>query len=85
MVSQLAFGKPLNPLADPSFMSLPVRVFQQYLPSLHLIKAFPFVRWLNSLPLWIAKRILHTIEMGYKLEQVSIRALSARIADAYSM
>ena len=70
MISQFAFGKSLDALADTAFMSLPVRVFQQYLPSLHVIKAFPFVRWLNNLPLWIAKRISHTIEMGHKLEQV---------------
>ncbi|KAJ6190031.1 hypothetical protein N7519_000052 [Penicillium mononematosum] len=50
MVSQFAFGQSLNALADPEFKSLPVRVFQQYLPSLHVIKAFPFVRLLNSLP-----------------------------------
>lgn len=71
MVSQFAFGKSLDALADPEFKSLPVRVFQQYLPSLHVIKAFPFVRMLNSLPLWIAKRISHTVEMGHELEQVN--------------
>lgn len=71
MVSQFAFGKSLDALADPEFRSLPVRVFQQYLPSLHVIKAFPFVRWLNNLPLWIAKRISHAVEMGHELEQVS--------------
>lgn len=70
MVSQFAFGKSLDALADPEFKSLPVRVFQQYLPSLHVIKAFPFVRMLNSLPLWIAKRISHAVEMGHELEQV---------------
>lgn len=70
MVSQFAFGKSLDALADPDFKSLPVRVFQQYLPSLHVIKAFPFVRMLNSLPLWIAKRISHAVEMGHELEQV---------------
>jgi hypothetical protein len=71
MVSQFAFGKSLNALSDPEFKSMPVRVFQQYLPSLHVIKAFPFVRLLNSLPLWIAKRISHAVEMGHELEQVS--------------
>ena len=70
MVSQFAFGKSLDALADPQFKSLPVRVFQQYLPSLHVIKAFPFVRMLNSLPLWMAKRISHAVEMGHELEQV---------------
>lgn len=71
MVSQFAFGQSLDALSDPEFKSLPVRVFQQYLPSLHVIKAFPFVRLLNSLPLWIAKRISHSVEMGHELEQVS--------------
>lgn len=70
MVSQFAFGKSLNALEDASFKSLPVRVFQQYLPSLHVIKAFPFVRWLNNLPLWVAKRVSHAVEMGHELEQV---------------
>lgn len=70
MVSQFAFGKSLDALADPEFRSLPVRVFQQYLPSLHVIKAFPMVRILNNLPLWIAKRISHAVEMGHELEQV---------------
>ena len=70
MVSQFAFGRSLEALADPDFKSLPVRVFQQYLPSLHVIKAFPFVRYLNSLPLWIAKRISYAVEMGHELEQV---------------
>ncbi|TAQ84226.1 hypothetical protein B7494_g7460 [Chlorociboria aeruginascens] len=71
MVSQFAFGKSLNALADPEFKSMPVRVFQQYLPSLHVIKAFPLVRMLNSLPLWIARHISETIEMGHELEQAS--------------
>lgn len=50
MVSQFSFGKSLNALADPEFKSLPVRFFQQYLPSLHVIKAFPFVRMLTVFP-----------------------------------
>lgn len=70
MVSQFAFGESLNALSDPDFQSLPVRVFAEYLPSLHVIKAFPFVRTLASLPLWIAKRISHSVEMGHELEQV---------------
>lgn len=70
MVSQFAFGESLNALDDPDFQSLPVRVFAQYLPSLHVIKAFPFVKWLNKLPLWAAKRISHAVEMGRELEQV---------------
>ena len=78
MVSQFAFGKSLNALADPEFKSLPVRVFQQYLPSLHVIKAFPFVRWLNSLPSWIAKRVSHTVEMGHELEQVLLHLIYRR-------
>lgn len=72
MVSQFAFGKSLNALADPEFKSMPVRVFQKYLPSLHVIKAFPFVRYLNSLPLWIAKHISEDVVMGHELEQVRI-------------
>jgi hypothetical protein len=70
MVSQFAFGKSLDALSHPDFQSLPVRVFQMYLPSLHVIKAFPFVRLLNSVPLWIARRISHSVEMGHELEQV---------------
>ncbi|KAL8826053.1 MAG: hypothetical protein Q9191_004039 [Dirinaria sp. TL-2023a] len=81
MVSQFAFGKPLNALEDPDFKSLPVRVFQQYLPSLHVIKAFPFVRWLNSLPLWIAKRISHAVEMGRELEEFASRRIDQYISD----
>lgn len=71
IVSQFAFGKSLSVLADPELRSLPVRMFQQYLPSLHVIKEFPFVRWLNNLPLWIAKRTSHAVEMDHELEQVS--------------
>ncbi|KAG0152686.1 hypothetical protein PDIDSM_42610 [Penicillium digitatum] len=69
MVSQFAFGQSLDALSDPEFKSLQVRVFQQYLPSLHVIKAFPFVRLLNLLPLWIVKRISHSVEMGHELER----------------
>nr|A0A2P1DPA5.1 RecName: Full=Cytochrome P450 monooxygenase macH; AltName: Full=Macrophorins biosynthesis cluster protein H [Penicillium terrestre]AVK70101.1 MacH [Penicillium terrestre]QBC75447.1 MacH [Penicillium terrestre] len=82
MVSQFAFGQSLNALADPEFKSLPVRVFQQYLPSLHVIKAFPFVRLLNSLPLWIAKRISHSVEMGHELEQFAARRIDEYMAAA---
>lgn len=70
MVSQFAFGQSLDALSDPEFQSLPVRVFAEYLPSLHVIKAFPFVRLLAKLPLWIVRRISHSIEMGHELEQV---------------
>lgn len=70
VVSQFAFGKCLNALADPGFQTLPVRVFQQYLPSLHVIKAFPVVRLLKNLPLWFGKRISHAVGMGHELEQV---------------
>ena len=45
-------------------------MFVQYLHALHVIKAFPFVRMLNRLPLWIAKRISKDIELGHELEQV---------------
>lgn len=82
MVSQFAFGKSLDALADPDFKSLPVRVFQQYLPSLHVIKAFPFVRMLNSLPLWIAKRISHAVEMGHELEQFASRRIDQYIDES---
>ncbi|KAJ5437180.1 Cytochrome P450 [Penicillium cf. griseofulvum] len=82
MVSQFAFGQSLNALSHPEFKSLPVRVFQQYLPSLHVIKAFPFVRILNSLPLWIAKRISHSVEMGHELEQFAARRIDEYIATA---
>ena len=77
MVTQFAFGKSLDALSDPDFRSLPVRVFQQYLPSLHVIKAFPFVRRLHDLPLWIGKRISHAVEMGHELEQVVFNMASA--------
>ena len=70
MVSEFAFGQSLGALAHPEFKSLPVRVFREYLPSLHVIKAFPFVRWLNNLPLWISKYISETVVMGHELEQV---------------
>lgn len=69
MVSQFAFGESLNALSDPDFHSIPVRVFAEYLPSLHTIKAFPFVRYLHKLPLWIGKRISYQLEMGNLLEQ----------------
>lgn len=82
MISQFVFDKSLNALADPAFKSMPVRVFQQYLSSLHVIKAFPFVRWLDSLPLWVAKRISHTVEMGHELEQVSSDVLNDWMMDA---
>ncbi|KAJ5769074.1 Cytochrome P450 [Penicillium odoratum] len=82
MVSQFAFGQSFDALSDPEFKSLPVRVFQQYLPSLHVIKAFPFVRLLNSLPLWIAKRIPHSVEMGHELEQFASRRIDEYIAAA---
>ncbi|KAL4967233.1 cytochrome P450 [Aspergillus stella-maris] len=75
MVSQFAFGQSLDALADPEFKSLPVRVFLQYLPSLHVIKAFPFVRLLSSLPLFIAKRVSHSVEMGHELEQFASRRI----------
>lgn len=80
MVSHFAFGQCLDALADPDFKSLPVRVFQQYLPSLHVIKAFPFVRLLASLPHWIVKHISHSVEMGHELEQVSLSMSSFDLA-----
>lgn len=78
MVSEFCFGKSLKALDDPEFKSLPVQVFAQFLPSLHVIKAFPFVRWLNELPLWVARRISHAVEMGHELE-----AFAARRIDEY--
>lgn len=85
MVSQFAFGKSLNALADKTFMSLPVRAFAKYLPSLHVIKAFPAVRWLNNLPLCVAKRISHTLEMGHELQKVLICAYNHRLSCADSL
>ncbi|KAL8733405.1 MAG: hypothetical protein Q9181_003613 [Wetmoreana brouardii] len=58
-------------LDDPEFHALAVRVFVQYLHSLHVIKGFPFVRTLTKLPLWLAKSISHEVEMGQELEQVT--------------
>ena len=75
MVSQFAFGESLHALSHPSFQSLPVRVFAEYLPSLHTIKAFPFVRWLHKLPLWLGKRISYQLEMGHELEQFAYRRI----------
>ncbi|KAF4636547.1 hypothetical protein G7Y89_g1539 [Cudoniella acicularis] len=80
MVSQFAFGQSLGALAHPEFKSLPVRVFREYLPSLHVIKAFPFVRWLNNLPLWISKYISETVVMGHELEQFASRRIDEYLA-----
>jgi len=64
-MSQLAFGKSFNALSDPEFRSLPVRVFLEYLQSLHVMKAFLIVRVsMQTLPQWIAKRVSHTIDLG---------------------
>ena len=71
MVSEFCFGRSLGALYDDNFMGGPVQVFRAYLHSLHVIKAFPFVRTLSqSLPLWIARRLSKTIEMGNELETV---------------
>lgn len=71
MVSEFCFGQSLGALYDDNFMSGPVQVFRAYLHSLHIIKAFPFVRTLSqSLPYWLAKRISKTIKMGNELETV---------------
>jgi hypothetical protein len=71
IVSEFCFGQSLGALYDDNFMGGPVQVFRAYLHSLHVIKAFPFVRTLSqSLPLWIAKRLSKTIEMGTELEAV---------------
>lgn len=75
MVSQFAFGKSLGALDDHEFKSLPVQVFKQYLPSLHIIKAFPFVRLLHSLPRWLTHRMSRSIAMGYELEQFATRRI----------
>lgn len=75
MVSQFAFGQSLGALADPEFKSLPVQVFKQYLPSLHVLKAFPFIRYLHNLPLWVAKRLSRSIEMGHELEQFAMQRI----------
>ena len=79
-VSQFAFGESFNALDDPEFRSLPVRVFVQYLHSLHVIKAFPFVRTLTKLPLWLARLISKDVEMGHELEQVTTRKIDHYLA-----
>ena len=58
-------------MGDPSFQALPVRVFIRYLMSLHVIKAFPFVRYLSNLPLWLARLIAEDVANGHELERVS--------------
>lgn len=75
MVSQFAFGKSLGALDDPEFKSLPVQVFKQYLPSLHIIKAFPFIRFLHSLPRWLTHRMSRSIAMGHELEQFAAQRI----------
>ena len=39
---------------------------------LHVIKAFPFVRHLSNLPLWLAKWIAEDVANGHELERVSL-------------
>jgi cytochrome P450 len=57
-----------------------VQVFKQYLPSLHVIKAFPFVRLLHHLPRWLTHRISRSIAMGHELEQFAARRIDEFIA-----
>ncbi|KAM7183941.1 Cytochrome P450 [Naviculisporaceae sp. PSN 640] len=69
MVSEFCFGQSLGALYHDDFMSDPVQVFRSYLNSLHIIKAFPFVRVLSqSLPLWLARRVNTTVARGKELE-----------------
>ncbi|KAK4212172.1 cytochrome P450 [Rhypophila decipiens] len=69
MVSEFCFGQSLGALYHDDFMSDGVQVFRTYLNSLHVIKAFPFVRVLSqSLPLWLARRVSKTIARGKELE-----------------
>ncbi|KAI4200234.1 MAG: hypothetical protein LQ350_004092 [Teloschistes chrysophthalmus] len=74
-VSSFAFGEPFHALDDPDLRGLPVQVFVHFLRSLHVIKAFPFVRSLANLPLWLAKRISKAVEMGHELETVTAQKI----------
>lgn len=77
MVSEFCFGQSLGALYDDDFMSGPVQVFRAYLHSLHVIKAFPFVRSISQiLPYAIAKRLSKTIKMANELETVSRQSVS---------
>ena len=51
IVSQFAFDKFLNVLTNLEFRSLPVRMFQQYLSSLHVIMTFLFVQVVEQSPI----------------------------------
>jgi len=57
-----------------------VQVFKQYLPSLHVIKAFPFVRLLHQLPSWLTDRMSRSIAMGHELEQFAARRIDEFLA-----
>lgn len=70
-------------MADPKFQALPVRVFTRYLMSLHVIKAFPFVRYLSKLPLWLARLIAEDVANGHELERVSSPRITFHPAGAY--
>ncbi|KAI4247989.1 MAG: hypothetical protein LQ352_006029, partial [Teloschistes flavicans] len=74
-VSCFAFGESFHALDDHDLRGLPVQVFVQFLRSLHVIKAFPFVRALANLPLWLAKRISKAVEMGHELETVTAQKI----------
>ncbi|KAF3935122.1 hypothetical protein ABW20_dc0101106 [Dactylellina cionopaga] len=71
MVTTFAFGQEFGAVEDPKFQSIPVRLFRNYLMSLHFIKAFPFVKMLQNLPYFIARHISPSIEMGRYLEELS--------------
>ncbi|THX79252.1 hypothetical protein D6D05_05030, partial [Aureobasidium pullulans] len=80
MVSEFCFGQSLGALYDDDFMSGPVQVFRAYLHSLHVIKAFPFVRSISQiLPYAIAKRLSKTIKMANELESFSRKRVDAFI------
>ncbi|KAK6502936.1 hypothetical protein TWF481_007977 [Arthrobotrys musiformis] len=71
MVTTFAFGQEFGAVEDPEFMSIPVRLFRNYLMSLHVIKAFPFVKLLQRLPYFIARHVSPSVEMGRHLEDLS--------------
>lgn len=71
IVSHFGLGRSLGALEHEDFWSSHVQVFQTYLHSIHIIKAFPFVRTLSvGLPLWLARRLSGTVAMGKELEIV---------------
>lgn len=70
MVSEFCFGHSLGSLYHTDLKSSSVQVFRQYLHSLHVVKAFPFVRNLNDFPYFIVKRLSHMVRLGQELDIV---------------